>query len=89
MKHLNNRKATVYFTDANGYQRSKVNLKEIERVTKYNRRRYKLHAQLKKQGITYNALKETIEIPHKQEVLSEAVLELRDKFNYSVQLIIV
>ena len=52
---------------------------------KENQRRYLLHRKVKKEGCRVLARRRTIYISYKQEVLSESILELRDRFNYSVQ----
>jgi hypothetical protein len=52
--------------------------------TKEQNRRYYLHQKLKKQGYSVNTNEHTCYINHAQPPVKE-MIELRDKFNYSIQ----
>ncbi len=52
-------------------------------------RRYYLHSKIKKKGIQYNPFLNTVYWPFNKDVDDNNVIELRDQFNYSVQLEIV
>ena len=53
------------------------------RTAKQNRR-YRLHQRVKKL-YRYSALEKTIYVPFDQEANEEPVIELKNKFNYSIQ----
>lgn len=63
-------------------------IQSFDFAKKKNRRRYKLHYLLRKQGVILNALQRTIYFPFdiEKEAIPKQAIELRDTFNYSLQL---
>lgn len=52
-------------------------------------RRYYLHNKIKKQGYSYNAYTNTVEIPHGTEEVTKEVKELGDIYGYNLQIAII
>ena len=52
-------------------------------------RRYYLHRILTKKGILYSSREKCVLIPYTYEELPSSAIELRDTYNYSIQLILI
>lgn len=58
----------------------------MKKIKKNNRRRYYLHAVLKKNKIKYNPYLHTIYLRFNESLDNPHITKLRDEFNYSIQL---
>lgn len=61
----------------------------FEKSKKIKNRKYYLHQKIKKLNFKYNSSEKTIYIPFNNDIESKYIEELKQNFNYSIQITIV